>query len=189
MVQDLSESIIVTDLAGKIVYYNKFSEKLFGYSPQEILGRHITTLGVKRPNVLREIRGGNTFRGEVMHKRKGGVCFPSYVIASPQRRGRKAHRHGRLREGPHRREGDKQAEGVQRKSSNFPERRPPCHRQERPGHLRQQAFRRNQRVWERRDRREAISGIPCERGPRHVYGPNGGRGIRHEAGKWWRRLT
>jgi two-component system NtrC family sensor kinase len=83
VVENLSESIIVTDLDGKIVYYNKGSEKIFGYKPEEILGKHIVTLGVKKPNVLEEIRNGNMFRGELVHSRKGGERCPSYVICIP----------------------------------------------------------------------------------------------------------
>ena len=83
VVANLSESIIVNDLDGKIVYYNKGSEKIFEYKPEEILGKHIVTLGVKKPNVLQKIRNGNTFRGELLHTRKSGERFPSYVICIP----------------------------------------------------------------------------------------------------------
>lgn len=83
VLENLSESIIVTDLEGRIVYYNKGSEKIFGYRPEEILGRPIVTLGVKRPNVLKEIRNGKTFRGELVHTRKGGERCPTYVICIP----------------------------------------------------------------------------------------------------------
>ena len=83
VVDNLSESIIVTDLDGKIVYFNKGSEKIFGYKPEEILGKHIMTLGVKRPNVLAEIRKGKTFRGELVHTRKDGQRRPTFVICIP----------------------------------------------------------------------------------------------------------
>ena len=81
----LSESFIVNHLDGTIVYYNKGSEKLFGYTAEEILGKNIVTLGVRKPDVLAEIRKGNTFRGELVHTRKNGERFPSYVICIPLR--------------------------------------------------------------------------------------------------------
>jgi PAS domain S-box-containing protein len=87
VVENLGESIIVNDLDGRIVYYNKGSEQLFGYRAEEILGKSIITLGVKRPNVLAEIRRGNTFRGELLHTRKDGERFPSYVICIPLKDG------------------------------------------------------------------------------------------------------
>ncbi|HSO71618.1 MAG TPA: PAS domain-containing protein, partial [Thermodesulfobacteriota bacterium] len=83
VLENLSESIIVTDLEGKIVYFNKGSEKIFGYQPKEILGKHIVTLGVRRPNVLKAIRNGRTFRGELVHTRKDGERCPTYVICIP----------------------------------------------------------------------------------------------------------
>jgi PAS domain S-box-containing protein len=83
VVDNLSESIIVTDLEGKIVYFNKGSEQIFGYRAEEILGRHILLLGVRRPNVLKEIRSGKTFRGELVHTRKDGVNRPTYVTCIP----------------------------------------------------------------------------------------------------------
>ena len=82
---NLSESIIVTDLDGKIVYYNKGSEELFEYKPEEIMLRSIIELGVRKPNVLAEMRKGNTFRGEVRLRRKSGEIFPAYVICIPLR--------------------------------------------------------------------------------------------------------
>ncbi len=83
VVDNLSESIIVTDLEGNIVYFNKGSEKIFGYRAEEILGRPIVTLGVKKPNVLAEIRQGKTFRGELVHTRKNGERCPTFVISIP----------------------------------------------------------------------------------------------------------
>ena len=82
---NLSESIIVTDLDGKIVYYNKGSEELFEYKPEEIMVRSIIELGVRKPNVLAEVRKGNTFRGEVRLRRKSGEIFPAHVICIPLR--------------------------------------------------------------------------------------------------------
>ena len=41
IVENISESFIVTDLSGKIVFFNKGSEKLFLYKPEEVIGRHV----------------------------------------------------------------------------------------------------------------------------------------------------
>ncbi len=85
VVENLSESFVVTDLDGKIVYYNKGSEKLYQYKPEEIRGQNIVTLGVRKPNVLSEMRKGNTFRGEVLCRKKSGEIFPAYIICIPLR--------------------------------------------------------------------------------------------------------
>jgi PAS domain S-box-containing protein len=85
IVENISESFIVTDLQGKIVFFNKGSEKLFFYRPEEVISRHVATLGVIQPNVLAEIRNGNTFRGEVLLMRKTGERFPASIICIPLR--------------------------------------------------------------------------------------------------------
>jgi PAS domain S-box-containing protein len=85
IVENISESFIVTDLRGKIVFFNKGSEKLFLCRPEEVIGRHVAMLGTIQPNVLAEIRDGNTFRGEISLTRKSGERFPSYVICIPLR--------------------------------------------------------------------------------------------------------
>jgi PAS domain S-box-containing protein len=85
VVENLSESLIVTDLDGKIVYYNKGSENLFQYKPEEMMGQSIMELGVRKPDVLAEMRKGNAFRGEVLSRRKSGERFPAYVNCIPLR--------------------------------------------------------------------------------------------------------
>ncbi len=76
IVENISESFIVTDLKGKIMFFNKGSEKLFLYTAEEVIGRHIAMLGVIQPNVLAEIREGKTFHGELLLLRSQGNDFP-----------------------------------------------------------------------------------------------------------------
>jgi PAS domain S-box-containing protein len=44
ILQNVSESVIVTDLQGQIIYWNKGATNLFGYSAQEMLGNTPATL-------------------------------------------------------------------------------------------------------------------------------------------------
>ena len=85
IVENISESFVVTDLKGKMVFFNKGSEKLFLYTPEEVIGKHIAMLGTIQPNVLAQIRNGDTFRGEISLLRKSGEVFPAYVICIPLR--------------------------------------------------------------------------------------------------------
>jgi PAS domain S-box-containing protein len=85
IVENIGESFIVTDLKGKMAFYNKGSEELFLYAEEEVIGRHIAMLGAIQPNVLAEIRDGNTFRGEIALRRKSGERFPASVICVPTR--------------------------------------------------------------------------------------------------------
>lgn len=85
IVENISESLVVTDLKGKIIFFNKGSEDLFRYSSKEVIGKHIAMLGALEPNVLEVIRKGNTFRGEISLLRKSNERFPSYIINVPLR--------------------------------------------------------------------------------------------------------
>jgi PAS domain S-box-containing protein len=85
IVENLIESFIVTDLKGKMAFFNKGSEELFLYTQEEVIGRHIAMLGAIQPNVLANIRNGNTFRGEISLRRKSGERFPAFVICIPAR--------------------------------------------------------------------------------------------------------
>ena len=85
VLQNIIDSIVVTDLNGRIIFFNKFSEKLFRYRAEEVLGRHIVILGARRPNVLQRVRQGRTFRGEITLKTKDGKAFPARVVCVPIR--------------------------------------------------------------------------------------------------------
>lgn len=83
IVENMSESFIVTDLQGRLVFFNKGSEKLFLYKAEEVIGKHIAMLGVQKPNVVSRVREGSTFQGELLLMRKNGERFPGAVIAIP----------------------------------------------------------------------------------------------------------
>ncbi|HOP46907.1 MAG TPA: sigma 54-interacting transcriptional regulator [Desulfobacteraceae bacterium] len=85
IVENINESIIVVSLNGIIIFFNNGSEKEFQYDAKDVLGRHVTILGVKKPNVLAEIRKGNIFRGEVLLKKKNGTQFPAFIVCIPLR--------------------------------------------------------------------------------------------------------
>jgi PAS domain S-box-containing protein len=85
IVENINESLIVTDLRGKMVFFNKGSEELFLYGPEQVIGRHVAMLGAIQPNVLAEIRQGRTFHGEISLLRRSGKRFPASVICIPLR--------------------------------------------------------------------------------------------------------
>ncbi len=67
ILQNSSDSIIVTDLKGKIISLNKGAEKIFGYIPQDIIGENITKILKPdektdvAPNQLEKICKGKDF--------------------------------------------------------------------------------------------------------------------------------
>lgn len=80
---NIIESIVITDLNGTLVFFNDLSEELFHYRAHEVIGKHIVVLGIRKPNVLKEIRAGRNFKGELTLRTKEGTLFPASVTCIP----------------------------------------------------------------------------------------------------------
>ena len=84
LLENVRDSIIITDVDGRIVEWNKGAERIFGYRAEEMLGRTPADLYVAQPDEaqarlsgdLASIEQGTAFRGEWEGKRKDGsaVC-------------------------------------------------------------------------------------------------------------------
>jgi PAS domain S-box-containing protein len=85
VLENIIESIVITNLDGYLVFFNRYSEEMFGYRAKEVINRHIVILGAREPNVLKFIRDGRPFKGEIILKRKGGKTFPAHVNCVPLR--------------------------------------------------------------------------------------------------------
>lgn len=85
VLENIIESIVITNLDGYLVFFNKYSEEMFGYRADEVLNRHIVILGAKTPDVLDNIRRDEPFNGEITLKTKAGRRFPAYVRCVPLR--------------------------------------------------------------------------------------------------------
>ncbi|NTU59802.1 MAG: PAS domain S-box protein, partial [Deltaproteobacteria bacterium] len=85
VLENIIESIVVTTLDGRVVFFNNFSEEMFGFRADEILNRHVSALGVREPDVLGFIRRNQPFTGEVTFRRKDGSDFVARVRCVPLR--------------------------------------------------------------------------------------------------------
>lgn len=85
VLENIIESIVVTDLSGRLVLFNKYSQEMFGYTAQEVLGRHIVILGAARPDVIGQIRRNQPYVGEVILRQKNGTRFPARIRCVPLR--------------------------------------------------------------------------------------------------------
>jgi PAS domain S-box-containing protein len=80
ILENVSESIIVTDLQGHIIYWNEGATALFGYSAQDMLGN---TTAILYPETdphqlhadLEQIREGKAYVGEWKGRRKDGTAI------------------------------------------------------------------------------------------------------------------
>ncbi len=82
----IQNAIIVTDSNGRIVFWNKFAEQLYGWSADEVLGSDVNEITPADRDVARgamsSITDGQTWSGEFMVKRKSGEAFPAFVTTS-----------------------------------------------------------------------------------------------------------
>jgi PAS domain S-box-containing protein len=93
IVQYSDDAIVSKDLNGYIETWNKSAERLFGYTAEEAIGRHITLIipedrRDEETEVLRRIRAGQTVEHfETVRRRKDGSPIDISLTVSPIRRG------------------------------------------------------------------------------------------------------
>jgi two-component system, NtrC family, sensor kinase len=83
VLENIIESIVITNLDGYLVLFNRHSEEMFGYRAHEVLNRHIVVLGAKDPDVLGHIRQNTSYHGEITLRTKDGRSFPAHVRCVP----------------------------------------------------------------------------------------------------------
>lgn len=85
----IEEAIIVTDLKGLVGFWNRFAEKLYGWSLSEVIGRDV--IGLLSPTmstadaseIMEQLRRGRSWEGEFVVRRKDGAEFPVEITDSP----------------------------------------------------------------------------------------------------------
>jgi PAS domain S-box-containing protein len=89
LVDQVQAALVVTDLAGRILYWNRHAEALYGWSPAEVLGADVVTLGIasRDPRIGAEIMArlaaGERWEGDLLAHRKDGSTVPVFVSESP----------------------------------------------------------------------------------------------------------
>ncbi len=84
----VQQAVIATDPEGKILYWNKFAQELYGWTAAEMVGGSIIALtpgpSVEQATETMERLGrGESWSGEYPVRRKDGTEFLSYVTNSP----------------------------------------------------------------------------------------------------------
>lgn len=87
----VQQAVIATDLEGRITYWNRFAEQLYGWRSDEVLGRNI--IGITTPtdgiiveeasSIMDEMSRGNRWSGEFTLQKRDGSRFLGYVTNSP----------------------------------------------------------------------------------------------------------
>jgi PAS domain S-box-containing protein len=87
--ENLKAAIMATDCAGSIVYWNPFAEVLYGWQPEEVLGRDITEIALNSTTYeeanapMNVVRAGQSWSGESMIFCKRGEYLPALITLSP----------------------------------------------------------------------------------------------------------
>jgi PAS domain S-box-containing protein len=84
----VEQAILAVDLTGRIIYWNRFAETLYGWTFNEVRGRNIVDVLVApllmeaaRAN-LGQLRRGDSWSGEFLVQRRDGTAFVAHVSAS-----------------------------------------------------------------------------------------------------------
>jgi diguanylate cyclase (GGDEF)-like protein/PAS domain S-box-containing protein len=85
----VGQSVIATDLEGKVLYWNMSAEEIYGWSSEEALGRRLRDLTLSEEllhqaeEVVSELQAGGTWSGEALLRRKDGSCVPVLGTVTP----------------------------------------------------------------------------------------------------------
>ena len=85
----VEQSVIATDLKGKILYWNPYSERLYGWKKSEVLGLELISIIIPENDKEhagedhKKIKEGKSWSSEVSVRNRSGVIFPVLVTASP----------------------------------------------------------------------------------------------------------
>ncbi|MFW6305302.1 MAG: PAS domain S-box protein, partial [Candidatus Saliniplasma sp.] len=89
LLNHIRSAVIYTDIDGKITYWNKGAEDLYGWEAEEVIGKNIVDITPSLMNkdqaeeIMRKLRQGNEWSGEFILKRKDGSEFEAWVVDSP----------------------------------------------------------------------------------------------------------
>jgi PAS domain S-box-containing protein len=85
----VGQAAIATDLEGKVTYWNRAAEKLYGWSEEEVIGQTLAEFVIsedlrERATEIRAgLREGKSWAGEFIVQRKDGSTFPAMVTNTP----------------------------------------------------------------------------------------------------------
>ncbi|MDQ3636378.1 MAG: PAS domain S-box protein, partial [Actinomycetota bacterium] len=85
----VGQAVIATDPQGKIIYFNKAAEELYGWSQEEAMGRPIMEITPseemlgRAEEIMSGLLAGRNWSGEFEVRRKDGTTFPAMVTDTP----------------------------------------------------------------------------------------------------------
>jgi len=89
LLDTVEQAVVATDVAGTIIYWNRFAETLYGWPATDVLGRNVLdvtptpTTHAQAAAILARLRAGESWSGEVEVQRRDGTTFPALMTNAP----------------------------------------------------------------------------------------------------------
>ena len=89
LVDNVEQAVIATDTSGKIIFWNRFAEQLYGWKTEEVIGRPILDVtpakGAKEQgaSIMESIQAGRGWAGEFLVQRRDGSSFVAWISNTP----------------------------------------------------------------------------------------------------------
>ena len=89
LLDSIGQAVIATDINGRIIFWNKFAEKLYGWKATEVLSRNILEIAPAKEmirhaeEIASRLREGESWSGEFTLQRRDGTTFPGFVTSAP----------------------------------------------------------------------------------------------------------
>src|SRR6202022_881968 len=89
LLRSVQQAVIATDLEGRVTYWNRFAESLFGWKREEVIGRNVLGLPPapnsleKSAEIFDRISNGESWSGDLILQRRDGSLFTAWVTDSP----------------------------------------------------------------------------------------------------------
>lgn len=85
----VGQAVIATDPQGKVTFWNRAAERLYGYSAEEVMNRSILEvmpseeLIARAEEIMSDLAAGRSWSGELEVRRKDGTYFPAHLTSTP----------------------------------------------------------------------------------------------------------
>jgi diguanylate cyclase (GGDEF)-like protein/PAS domain S-box-containing protein len=85
----VGQAVIATDPEGKVIYWNRTAQEIYGWSREEVMGRTLSEFVISEDlrewaaEIRTSLKEGEAWSGEFTLRRKDGTNFPAMVTSTP----------------------------------------------------------------------------------------------------------